>query len=402
MDGKEMNNSIQENISTDELKEIISSEIKNATNNDKRQKLLIEAEKFKIDVKEELSPPQVAWQSKVSNSNEFTTLGTLGNFSLIIGKAKSRKSFFVNIAISAAISEDLILGMYKGILPEGQREVLYIDTEQGKYHVQLALKRICEQTKIDEPDNLHTYHLRSLSPVQRLEMIEALIYENDRIGFVVIDGIKDLITSINSEEEASMIATKLLKWSEERNIHILCVLHQNKNDIHARGHIGTELQNKAETVLSVSKDEKEKSISLVEAVYCRNIEPEPFAFEIIDNLPVLVDNYEFRTQNQKKSFEPSNFEEFKLIQLINHVFSNGESFGYGELINQIQLAFKNQFGKSLGENNAKKLKTHCQNKGWVAQKKDRGPYTYGKIQNKFSDYYDDNEDEEEIVSNLDF
>ena len=34
------------------------------------------------------------------------------------------------------------------------------------------------------------------------------------------------------------------------------ILHQNKGEEHARGHIGTELSNKAETVLQVEKDEK--------------------------------------------------------------------------------------------------------------------------------------------------
>ena len=69
-----------------------------------------------------------------------------------------------------------------------------------------------------------------------------------------------------------MIASKLLKWTEEKNIHVVTVLHQNKNDGNARGHLGSELVNKAETVLSVTKDSKEKDISIVEAEYCRNKE----------------------------------------------------------------------------------------------------------------------------------
>ena len=40
------------------------------------------------------------------------------------------------------------------------------------------------------------------------------------------------------------------------------LLHQNKGDEHARGHIGTELSNKAETVLQVEKDEKNPGVSL--------------------------------------------------------------------------------------------------------------------------------------------
>src|SRR5690606_29238978 len=52
---------------------------------------------------EKITPPQIAW--KQDNSNGSAILGTLGNFSLVIGKAKSRKSFFINIAISAALTD---------------------------------------------------------------------------------------------------------------------------------------------------------------------------------------------------------------------------------------------------------------------------------------------------------
>ncbi len=233
---------------------------------------------LEVRATDELKPPEIAWAQE--NRNNTAVLGTLGNFSLIIGKAKSRKSFFINIAVSAVLNKGTLLNQFTGRLPLDKRKVLYFDTEQGKYHVQLALKRICKQIAVDVPEDLKVYHLRSKNPSERLEIIEHAIYSTENLGFVVIDGIKDLVTSINDEAEATMIASKLLKWTEEKNIHIVTVLHQNKSDNNARGHIGTELLNKAETVLSVTKNEQDKDISIVEAQMCRNIEPEPFAFEI--------------------------------------------------------------------------------------------------------------------------
>ena len=341
------------------------------------QKFLAIAESLKIDVKEELQAPQIAWQLSNLKSEGYATLGTLGNFSLIIGKAKSRKSFFVNIAVSTAISNDLILKRFRGDLPREQSDVLYFDTEQGKYHVQLALKRICRQVNIEEPSNLHVYHLRSKTPMERLQIIESVIYDNDKIGFVVIDGIKDLVTSINDEEQATMISSKLMKWSEERNIHIVTVLHQNKSDNNARGHIGTELINKAETVLSVTKAEADDTISIVEPQQCRNIDPETFAFEIIDGLPVIAENFEIRTETKKNKFDITTIESYKKYQLLTGVFSNGDNFGYGKLIEQLKIAHKHQFMIDLGDNKAKLLITDCKNNGWILQEKDKGPYTLG-------------------------
>lgn len=332
---------------------------------------------LKINPTDELKPPQSAWV-QVNDNDENTIMGTLGNFSLIIGKAKSRKSFFINIAVSTVLSKDVILNQFKGVLPPQQRKILYFDTEQGKFHVQVALKRICKRINTENPKDIEVFGLRSLEPRQRLKIIEYAIYNTPELGFVIIDGIKDLINSINDESEATLIASKLLKWTEEKNIHIVTVLHQNKSDNNARGHIGTELINKAETVLSVTKNEQDKDISIVEAQQCRNREPEPFAFEIDNSgLPVIAENFELRTESRKNKFDVIDLEDYKKFQLLTETFSKGNSFTYSDLRTQIQLAYKNQFKKKLGDNRAKELITYCKNNSWLLQEKAKAPYTLG-------------------------
>ena len=337
--------------------------------------------KYKIDVNEVIPKPQIAWSLTNTKSDGEAVLGTLGDFGLIIGKAKSRKSFFISIAVSTALGNDLVLGRFKSYLPNNKIDVSYFDTEQSKYYVQKAVKRICAQVNQPEPKNLHAFHLRSLNPAERLQFIETEIYSNDNIGFVVIDGIKDLVTSINDESEATMIASKLLKWSEERNIYILTVLHQNKSDNNARGHIGTELINKAQTVLSVTKAENDSNISIVEPLQCRDIEPEIFAFEINEfGIPIIAENFEIRTETNKNKFDVTNIEDFKKYQLLTEVFSKGESFSYSKLVEQIVIAYKNQFKNSIGINRTKLLITDCSNNGWLKQEKDKAPYTLGAFE----------------------
>ncbi|MDE6649883.1 MAG: mobilization protein, partial [Muribaculaceae bacterium] len=71
------------------------------------------------------------------------------------------------------------------------------------------------------------------------------------------------------------------------------IIHQNKGDENARGHIGTEINNKSETVLKVEKDNHNESVSTVEAVYIRDITFPSFAFQINSSaLPELLLNYE--------------------------------------------------------------------------------------------------------------
>lgn len=342
--------------------------------------------KYRIDVKEKIAAPQIAWSLQNVSDGKAAILGTLGNFSLVIGKAKAKKSFFINIAVSTALSKNTMLERFTSDLPGEQNEVVYFDTEQGKYHVQAAIKRICEQIEQPEPQNLHAYFLRSLTPSERIRFIEAEIYGNPKIGFVVIDGIKDLVTSINDEEQATNIASKLLRWTEERNIHIVTVLHQNKSDANARGHIGTELINKAETVLEVAKSETEPKISIVTALQCRNIEFEPFAFEIdVFGLPIVAEHYEMRTETKRNRFEVTDLEEIKKYEILKEVYKNGEKFTYSELVTQIGLAYKNEYKAALGTNRTKELISYSKNKNWLIQNSGgRSPYVLGVF--AFEDY----------------
>src|SRR5690606_234914 len=137
---------------------------------------------------------------------------------------------------------------------------------------------------------------------------------------------------------------------------------QNKSDTNARGHIGTELINKAQTVLSITKAESDNEISIVEPQQCRDREPEVFAFEINEyGIPVIAEDFEVRTETKKNKFDVTDLEGFKKYQLLTEVFSKGESFSYGKLVEQLQIAYKNQFKKEIGTNRTKLLITDCSN-----------------------------------------
>ena len=63
---------------------------------------------------------------------------------------------------------------------------------------------------------------------------------------MVIDGIRDLMLDINNSTEATKLVGDLMQWTSEQNIHIQTVLPPpTKATMTARGHIGTELNNKA-------------------------------------------------------------------------------------------------------------------------------------------------------------
>lgn len=275
------------------------------------------------------------------------TFGTLGNFTLLIGKAKAGKTFALSLILAAAlISSTPFQKVLRVNFPDNKETVLYFDTEQSKYHVQKVLKRICDISGVPVPDNLLAFSLRGLTPAERLGAIEFALYNTENVGMAVVDGIRDLITSINDEEQASIIASKLLKWTGDLNIHIITVLHQNKGDLNARGHLGTELTNKSETVISISKDEA-KNVSVITAEYCRDKEFEPIAFSIdMYGLPNIIDGYtpENKAGRKNKVLLPGEIPIETHIDIIAKVLKVDSTPKYNDLL----LGLKNEISSWYG------------------------------------------------------
>lgn len=301
-----------------------------------------------------------------------STIGTLGNFSASIGKAKSKKTFNVSAIAAAALKNGTVLH-YRACFPDGKRKILYVDTEQGKNHCQIVLNRILRLAglpKYCDADNLTMLALRKYSPEVRLAITEEAIGMIPDLGLVIIDGIRDFIHDINSPGESTDVISKFMQWTDDRQIHIHTVLHQNKNDEHARGHIGTELNNKAETIMQVEVDKEDKNISVVEAVHIRDREFEPFAFRI--NEEVLPEPVESYLPKEKKIGRPIKepFDPYKEIPENVHraaldvAFANGNIGSYDEYLERLKEGYGLQNVK-LGHNKAVKVATFLSNKRMV-------------------------------------
>lgn len=287
----------------------------------------------------------------------------LGDISTTIGKAKGRKTFATGLFLAAIAGNTKIQQRITGDLPFDKQVVLYFDTEQGRYHAQKAAKRVLRLLQVETLPNFKAYQLREFNPEQRLSIIEHAIYSTPNLGFVCIDGIRDVITSINDEEQATMITSKLLKWSGELGIHINCILHMNKGDNNARGHVGTELMNKSLSVLGVNKNDKQTDYSTIEAIACRDKEPQPLTFGInSDGLPFLLEPeqmeilHKLSETKQKKTLQPDSFSvDTHQDNLKYHVFKNQSEQMYSELLSNIKLTY------NLGANKAGDFLTYFQN-----------------------------------------
>ena len=339
-------------------------------------------EKHRIRPSDIIPPPELALVMVDEDSGKEAIIATLDNASTFIGKAKVGKTYLISIVVAAYLGLDLIFRTFKGCLPPHKRNILLFDTEQSRWHVQKLVRRICMLANIDNPENLIVYGLRSEDTKTRLAFIEKKIYETPNLGVVIIDGVRDLVFDINSPEEATEIAGKLLKWSEELNIHITTILHQNKGDGNARGHLGTELINKSETVLAVEKKDK-SNIAVVVPHFCRNREPEPFAFEIDDNgMPFKV-----RVPQDRESKPKFSIDEVQLSviwELVQTVFAEskaGAPMTDGILRVQIKSASKGFFPEKeiLNDAEVNKVLLIAKANEMIIQEKKRYPFKLGNF-----------------------
>lgn len=285
------------------------------------------------------TPPQIIW---IDNS----TIATLGNFSASTGKAKSKKTFNVSALVAASLAGKQVLN-YRAHLPEGKRRILYVDTEQSRYHCHTVLERILRLAGLPttaDSENLDFICLREYSPTVRISVIDYALRQGKGYGLVIIDGIRDLMLDINSTSESVEVINKMMEWSSRYDLHIHCVLHLNKGDNNVRGHIGTEMSNKAETVLVISKSSENPNISEVHALHIREKEFRPFAFTV-DNggLPVMAENYSFDGNTSERSKNRAGFMNLSVEQhreALSAAFGDKPIKGFENVLQAMMTAYE--------------------------------------------------------------
>ena len=201
--------------------------------------------KYLFDLSKQIEEPELLLTLPNENGEDIGVLYR-GSLSMIAGSAGSGKTFAVTWLIGQAYEQK-----------EGKLKVLLIDTEQPPYWLKREVERIHKLLRLDtstSSDIIQVLNLKDCDYKERINITGQAI-QAIRPDFVIIDGIRDLTGDFNSVEASGDVITNLLKWSAEMNCHILSVLHLNKVNAEARGHLGTELNNKIDVCFYILKDD---------------------------------------------------------------------------------------------------------------------------------------------------
>lgn len=283
---------------------------------------------------------------------------TRKSISVKIGKAKSGKT------TSTAYEMKSILPQYK---------VLWCDTEQGLYYASRTQTYILKCAGFKHNHHLIMIDLKKFKPSERLELIKVGI-ERIKPDLVVLDGLRDIAYDINSSEEAVLIIGELMRIAEEYDCHISTILHQNKGDNNARGHLGSEIVNKSEIVISVSKYDEVPNSILVKTEYSRGLPPEDYILERDEEgTPILSDHTPSSgTVNSKTSkLIPVEVARETHLEILTKIFEKQKEFSSSQFNSEIVAAFE-QFDIRFGLTKAKTFAAFYSQKGYVERSRGKG------------------------------
>jgi hypothetical protein len=207
------------------------------------------------------------------------------SINVIQGQAGVHKSRLAEFICAAMLKrndyKNELLG-YKRENIDANNTILYVDTERNQSE-QFPHALQCIQMKAGYEKHEHPYNFRyiSLLEIPRKERfgvldeyLKLLKQETKNPLFIVLDVSTDCIEDFNKTEKSMELIDLMNVAINEHDVVFLCLIHENPKSEKARGHFGTELMNKATTVMQVSfeKDSNNNDTDLIKIRYlkCRS------------------------------------------------------------------------------------------------------------------------------------
>lgn len=193
-----------------------------------------------------------------------STLAATGGLVCITGGSGTGKSNYASALLAGTLQtvSDNVDTLGVQVLPNvAHKAVLLFDTEQSEYQSYCNLERLMHRAGVvEQPEHLQLMNLCSIPRRDRQRFIEKALESASRhfhgVYCAVIDGLADLIGSVNDEEEAVRIVEWAHRLAEQHHMVLITVVHTAAMPDKVRGHLGSELTRKASAVVDIETDKR--------------------------------------------------------------------------------------------------------------------------------------------------
>lgn len=140
---------------------------------------------------------------------------------------------------------------------------IYFDTEQSNRQSHAAWSRALKRVGVSRdntPMEIENTYLNTEMIADNIDR-QAFLFHfveqyADHIGAIILDGVTDFINEPNDARESNLFINKLRQLATSRSICVVVTIHKTPASDKMRGHLGSELARRAQSVLSLTKDRK--------------------------------------------------------------------------------------------------------------------------------------------------
>ncbi len=244
--------------------------------------------------------------ARMANPLEEQSIMLLGNspllnrntINVIQGQTGTHKSRFAETLAATLLSSAFACGGDLTLTEDYKGVIVYVDTERnlgGQLPNSMRALANAAGVNLEAPRHESRFRFTSLIDNDRKERLETIskyleflrkTYTQELV--IIIDVISDCIENFNDVEASLRISDWLNMEIQKGNITFICLIHVNpgNNNAKARGHLGTELANKASVVMQLSLEKENKSpidvvkLQVLKSRITGKVPPRYFVFDL--------------------------------------------------------------------------------------------------------------------------
>lgn len=285
-----------------------------------------------------ITPPQLRPIYKLGGA----VIATPGNLVSVTSAVKTGKSAVIGAMCAAVMAPEGgdadCLG-FSSSNPKGYA-VLHFDSEQSPddhWHQNARTMKRAQLQTPEPPTWFYSYCLTGLGCQKSwecvLEAVRLATEQHGGIHSILLDGVADLVADVNDAAECNAFVAELHDLAIKHDCPIIGVIHFNPGGEKTRGHLGSQLERKAETNLRLDKTDEVTSIwsdKQRRAPIPKGTGP---CFHWSDDAGMHVS-----AGNRQAAAEAEEIE--RLTMLAEEIFGESPSMKYSELISTVKTRQK--------------------------------------------------------------